>query len=254
MNMNCNEALKTQALFDGELDGREAEQAERHAQSCAACEELLDQLSAGQRALRNDLSYFGASESLRAGVVNAINVEAADNIIRFPVRIPPFWRGVTSGAMGMAAAAAIAAFVFTAPESDALISEVTNAHIRSMIGTHLVDVASTDPAGTERWLKLRTGVTSPVAAASSGFRLVGARADYVYGASSAVSVYRRGSHVVDVFAWSEREDEALPEAATSKGYNIVLWKKGTLVFCAISNIPQPELEKLASALGRETVT
>jgi anti-sigma factor RsiW len=252
MNMSCNEIFKTQALFDGELVGGEAEEAERHARSCAECEDLLGHLAAGRTALRSELSYFGASEFLRARIANAISAEASHNVVRFPGRVPPFWRGLTSGALGMAAAAAIAAFVFTAPESDALISEVTNAHIRSMIGTHLVDVASTDPSRTEQWLKLHTGVTSPVADASSGFRLVGGRADYVYGASSAVSVYRRGSHTVNVFAWTENEDETLPEAATSKGYNIVLWKRGTLVFCAISNIPHSDLEKLASALRRQT--
>jgi len=252
MNMNCNEALKTQALFDRQLEGEEAAQAERHAETCEECKDLQAQLAASRSAMREELSYFAAPDGFRSDIMDAIAAEERGKVAPFPPSARPFWRGVASGGPGMAAAAAIAVFALLPPESDALITEVTNAHIRSTIGAHLVDVASADPVQTERWLKVHTGVATPIADATTGFSLVGARADYVYGASSAVTVYRHGRHTVDVFAWAENEDEALPERATNRGYNVVIWKKGALVFCAISNIPSTELEKLASALGHQT--
>lgn len=250
--MNCNEALKTQALFDGELAGEEAAEAERHAKTCEECRNLQGQLASSRNTLRTELSYFAAPDSLRSGILNAITTEERTKVVRFPVGVRRFWQGMAAGGLGMAAAAALALFALLPPESNTLIAEVTDAHIRSTIGTHLVDVASADPVQTERWLKVHTGVTSPVADASTGFSLIGARADYVYGASSAVTVYRHGRHTVNVFAWTENEAEALPEQATNRGYNVVIWKKGSVVFCAISNIPSSELEKLASALRRQT--
>ena len=252
MNMNCNEALRTQALFDGELGGEEAGEAERHAETCEECKDLLGQLAASRGALRKELSYFAAPEGIRSRVLDAIAAEERGKVVRFPVSTRRFWQGVGAGGLGMAAAAALAVFALLPPESDALITEVTNAHIRSTIGTHLVDVASANPVQTEGWLKVHTGVTAPIADASTGFNLIGARADYVYGASSAVTVYRHGRHTVDVFAWAENEDESLPEHATNRGYNVVIWKKGAVVFCAISNIPMAELEKLASVLRHQT--
>ena len=252
MNMNCNEALKTQALFDGELNGQDTADATRHTATCEECKELLGQLTANRNALRKELTYSTAPDDLRSGILQAIAAEEHTKIVRFPVAARRFWQGVAAGGLGMAAAAALAVFALLPPESDALVAEVTDAHIRSTGGTHLVDVASVDPVQTERWLKAHTGVASPYADASTGFSLVGGRADYVYGASSAVTVYRHGRHTVDVFAWAEDEDEALPEQATNKGYNVVIWKKGSVVFCAISNIPMAELEKLASALGHQT--
>jgi anti-sigma factor RsiW len=252
MNMNCSEGLKTQALYDGELEGEKAAEAERHAATCEECKNLLGQLTANRNALRRELSYFGAPDNLRSSILEAITAEERAKIVRFPVAARRFWQGVAAGGLGMAAAAALAVFALLPPESDALVAEVTDAHIRSTGGAHLVDVASADPAQTERWLKAHTGVASPYADAATGFSLIGGRADYVYGASSAVTVYRHGGHTVDVFAWAEDEDEALPAQVTNKGYNIVIWKKGSVVFCAISNIPMVELEKLASALGHQT--
>jgi anti-sigma factor RsiW len=251
MVMTCNEILNTQAWFDGELDDATAHAAEGHAASCAECRRLLDELGETRVLIRDQATYFRADTALRARIDAALDAEEQPNVLPFRRPGGGFWRGALSGGLAMAAAAALAFFVLSPPETDELVAEVTNAHVRSLVGAHLVDFASSDPKAVGGWISSHSAVAmSSPASLPAGFRLIGARADYVYGSASAVSVFRRAGHVVNVFAWPEGEDETLPERATNKGYNIVFWKRGKMVFCAVSNISMAQLEEFSRSLQR----
>ena len=249
--MTCTDTLNTQALFDGELEGEAARAAERHVETCTECRALLADLKATRSAIRAAALYRKADASLRARISASLDAEARKSkgrVLAFArpstmVSTPrPFWAGALSGGIVTAAAAALAFFLLLPPESDALVADVTTAHIRSLVGAHLVDVSTDDPAAAGTWLKSHAGLTFRTDA-PSGFQLVGARADYLYGASAAAAVFKQGRHVVNVFAWKETEDENLPASAAAKGYNVVFWKKGDIVFCAVSNLPVASLQK-----------
>jgi anti-sigma factor RsiW len=193
--------------------------------------------------IRADARYYRAGDGLKTRIMDALDRESpdADAIVLRPGR-PHFWLGAASGMALSVLAAVLTIFLFMPSDTDELVSDVTNAHVRSLVGTHLTDVTGTDPARLESWLTAHAGLTPTIPDLSTkGFRLVGARADFIYGASTAVAVYKRGNHVVNMFAWAAQEDEALPESATKNGYNIVFWKKGNIVFCAASNIAMNEL-------------
>jgi anti-sigma factor RsiW len=249
--MTCTEALTTQALFDGELDGAAAVGAERHASGCAECSALLADLKAMRDGMKDEALRFEADDRLHKRLRSALNAADAR---RAPAKTSPrraFFGGAATGAMGMAMAAGLALFLLLPSDNDELIDEVANAHLRSLVGNHLTDIASSDPAQIQGWLATHAGVAQPAPSQVYGYALAGARADYVYGAASAAFVYRRGSHVVNVFAWPQKEnEETLPGSAASQGYNIVFWKRGNIVYCAISNLPLEELERFAQALGR----
>lgn len=246
--MACTEALNTQSLFDGELEGEAARAAEQHAQTCAECSDLLSQL----RATRSDIHvaslYYRADGALRARVAASLDAESRAGSRSTKRRVfswpRPFWIGALSGGLATAAAAALAFLLLLPPEMDALVADVTTAHIRSLVGTHLVDVSTADPGTASEWLGSHAGLTFQTRA-PAGYQLVGARADYLYGSNAAVAVYKRGRRVVNVFAWPEHEDEQLPASATANGYNIVFWKRGDIVFCAVSNLPAEDLKKFA---------
>jgi len=244
--MSCDEATNTQALFDEELDERAAAAAQLHAESCESCRLLLAELGAIRRTIRDGAAYHRADQKLRTRLNSALAADSAPRVVAFRPQSRPFWWGLLNGALVTAAAAALAIFLLSPPEADELVADVTSAHVRSLVGSHLLDIRSSDPRTVNRWLLQHTGL-SPTGAAqpSGGFRLVGARADYVYGAVSAVSIYRRENHVVNVFAWTETENEALPEAAMHDGYNIVFWKRGNVVFCAVSNVALDQLKRFA---------
>jgi anti-sigma factor RsiW len=250
--MSCDQALNTQVWFDGELAGGAATEAQRHAGTCAECTALLAGLAATREAIRGTATHHRAGPVLRARLNAALDREEAggvSTVVQFRRRGRGYWGGALSGALTTAAAAAVAAFLLFPADSDELVSEVTSAHVRSLVGTHLLDLSASDVGTVDSWLATHTGLAKPFPNVSTkGYRLVGARADYVYEASAAVAVYRHGSHVVNVFAWTLHEDEALPETASHNGYNIVFWKRGNVVYCAVSNLPMNVLAAFSKSL------
>ncbi len=63
-----------------------------------------------------------------------------------------------------------------------------------------------------------------------------------------MAVYRKGNHVVNVFAWATDEDQGLPDKASNAGYNIVFWRKGNVVYCAVSNLAMDDLKSFTDRL------
>jgi anti-sigma factor RsiW len=243
--MACNEILNTQALFDGALEGEAARAAERHRDGCADCMRLWAEMESVRNAIRRSVPRHTADADLRARIAAALDAEEAGKVVRLgSLRPRAFWLGALNGTLVTAAAAAVAFFFLMTPETDELVGDVTSAHIRSMVGNHLVDVSTDRPAVAASWLKSHAGLAFNVSP-PKGAVLVGARADYVYEASAAVAVYRVHNRVVNVFAWTAREDEDLPKAATGPIYNIAFWKRGNVVFCAVGNLPVETLESFA---------
>ncbi len=241
--MPCSEALRTQSYFDRALEANELREAEAHIQGCAECAKLLRDLETMHRAMRESASYHRASPALRARVAAALDSEKSASAPWFAFRSRPFWTGAVSGALSAAAAAAIALMVLLPSDADEVLADVTAAHMRSLVGTHLVDVASNDADTVKPWLMHHAGIAPPVADFSGkGFRLIGGRADFVYEGGAGVTVYRHGTHVVNVFAWTAKEDEDLPESASNDGINVVFWKKDGVIYCAVSDLSVEQLK------------
>ena len=64
--MQCAESLRVQAYFDGEVDAVSAAEIERHAEHCAECRALLQDLQRVRTVLRENISYASAPPPLRA--------------------------------------------------------------------------------------------------------------------------------------------------------------------------------------------
>jgi anti-sigma factor RsiW len=98
------------------------------------------------------------------------------------------------------------------------------------------------------WFAGHADVSPPVADfAREGYQLVGGRVDYLDGHRAAVTVYRHGAHIINVFAWTYH-GETLPNLTTRNGYHIVFWNSGNLAFCAISDTALDELLVLTQLL------
>jgi anti-sigma factor RsiW len=241
--MSCERTLQTQAYFDGELDAVAAAEAETHLETCADCAAVLEQADSVRRLVRDKASYHRASDALWARVSEAAPARAA---------AMPWYRSVWTGAAGgagvTAMVAALAFFVLLPPAAEPLIADVTNAHLRSLASAHLIDVESTDRHTVKPWLAVHADLSPPVADfAAQGFKLVGGRVDFLEGERAAVTVYRHGAHIVNVFAWANYH-EALPEFATRNGYHIVFWRSGNLTFCAVSDTSVDDILALAKLL------
>jgi anti-sigma factor (TIGR02949 family) len=252
--VGCAESLRLQAYFDGEIDAVSAADIERHAEHCAECRALLQDLEQTRTAIRRDLTHGRAPPELRARIMRALDQETAvktprpNGWGRSTWRTRPFWVGALGG-IGSAAVAATLAFVLLSPAStNPVLDDVMAAHLRSLMPSHLIDVVSTDQHTVKPWFAGHTDV-SPVVAdfAQQGYRLMGGRADYLDHQRSAVVVYQHGPHVINVFSWAARQ-RALPKNTTRNGYHMAFWKAGDLEYCAVSDTGWDELLGLVRLL------
>jgi anti-sigma factor RsiW len=246
--MSCNEALRLQAYFDGELDAGAVLEVERHLEGCADCALLLADLEAARKLIRQNAPYHRADGGLRKAVTKSLDREEGVRRPAFASR--RFLSGAASGA-GAMALAALAVFFFYAPQADPLAGDLMNAHLRSLMSDHLIDVASSDRHTVKPWFAGHTDVSPPAADfAQQGYRLIGGRADYVDGHRAAVVVYRHGLHVINVFAWASGAGK-LPDEATRKGYHIVCWRSADLDYCAVSDTGMDELLDLVRLIKQQ---
>jgi anti-sigma factor (TIGR02949 family) len=256
--VQCAESLRVQAYFDGEVDAISAADIERHVANCGECSALLGDLERVRTALRKDLSVERAPLELRANIALALDRESAAEVPRLEVlrpaanprnrRVRSFWAGAFGGVGATALAAGLAMFLLVPRFANPLTDELVNAHVRSLMPAHLIDVVSTDRHTVKPWFAGHADV-SPVVAdfEGQGYRLVGGRVDYLDHQRSAVVVYQHGAHVINVFSWAAN-GRTLPGNATRSGYHLVFWKSGDLAYCAISDTALDELDGLVRLL------
>jgi anti-sigma factor RsiW len=163
---------------------------------------------------------------------------------------PSFGRGVLTGAGGGLLAAALAFFLIApsviSPRA-ALLDDLVNAHVRSLLPAHLVDVESTDRHTVKPWFAGHVDVSPAVYEFTpQGYHLLGGRADYFEHQRAAVLVYQHGAHVINVFSWAG--EGALPADTTRNGYHLAFWEEGNLRYCAVSDTGWSELLKLVSLI------
>lgn len=244
--MSCERALEVQAYVDGELDAAASLAIERHIETCADCRALRAELEELRTAMTQHARYERPTPEFRGRIEAAIAREAR--------AAPPrsFWKGAFSGAMATALAATIAFFVILPSPGDRMADDVVAAHLRSLVGNHLIDVASSNHHVVKPWFAGRADISPPVEDFTQrGFVLTGGRIDFVDGKRTAVVVYRHGGHVVNVFAWKD-DGSVRPGARSVNGFNLLSWKEGGLTFCAVSDTAPQELRALADLIRKNS--
>jgi len=253
--MPCAEsATRLQAYFDGEVDSMSAAEIERHIAQCVECRAELEALGEMRAALRSDLSYERTPPELRDRIVRALDRDGAVKTARPTERAASawgsrsFWMGAGGGFACAAAAAGVAFLFLASPGAGPLLNDLVNAHVRSLMPAHLIDVESTDRHTVKPWFAGHADV-SPVVAdfADQGYRLVGGRADFFGHQRAAVVVYQHGAHIINVFSWS-KDRGAPPDNTTRNGYHLAFWTSGNLQYCAVSDTGWDELFKLEALL------
>jgi anti-sigma factor RsiW len=252
--MPCAETeRRLHAYLDGELDALGAAAFEGHLETCAECRAALEGLQAMRSALRAELPYERAPAALAARITAALDRETSATARGRPARArsaQSFGRGLLAGAGGGVLAAALAFFLI-APHAisprEPLLDDLVNAHVRSLLPAHLVDVESTDRHTVKPWFAGHVDVSPAVYDfTAQGYRLLGGRADYFAHQRAAALVYQHGAHVINVFSWAG--ERALPADTTRNGYHLAFWEEGNLRYCAVSDTGWPELLKLVSLI------
>jgi anti-sigma factor RsiW len=236
--MICEETeILLHALIDGELDAGHARELEDHIAGCPRCAaQLLSYRQMSKAVARTDLRYTAPPELRR-------RIEAS-----LPKTQAPNRRAVLRGfAMGSAvsaiAATGLVAIVLRGDDEQRIMSEVVSAHLRSLQAGHLTDVLSTDQHTVKPWFNGKLDVAPPVVdLTAQGFTLIGGRLDYVDTRPTGAIIYRRRSHVINLFVAqtaSAKRHPAKPE--TIQGFNIRRWSERGLNYWAVSDLAADEL-------------
>lgn len=236
------------AYFDGELDAANTQAFEDHLKTCPGCAQALS----GLQGLRDELATSNlrsrAPESLRRSVDAMLEAETPKPVRRGSAILP--W-GLSAG---FAAMAATFAMITVLPSAGALETQLVADHVRSTLGTRLVDVETSDRHTVKPWFNGKVDFAPPVVdLADAGFPLVGGRLDYLDGHRVAALVYRRNRHVINLFVWPQDQTVRRPALGDAHaGYAVVHWTEAGLQFWAVSDVDPRDLRTFGAVFAART--
>jgi adenylate cyclase len=129
------------------------------------------------------------------------------------------------------------------------IKEVVAAHIRADIGGSAIEFASSDPAEVEAWLLRHSEYAAKVRDVERwGYRLRGARMDYVGERTVGACVYERDTRLISIFMFPETDSSPVAICGQRNRYSALSWRDETgTICCSVSQVTVEVLEHLAEA-------
>ena len=236
------------AHVDGELDLVTEREIERHLGECQQCHQVEEQINALRHAVTSDAPDFRAPAHLRRNIRAALRREEASE--RTNTSFWPIF--AASAAFALLILGLISFQTSRTSHEGIIVDEVIANHVRSLLATHLVDVASSDQHTVKPWFDGKIDFAPDVHDfAMSGFPLVGGRLDYLDGRSVVALVYQRNKHPINVFIAPAPETTGTsPISLTRRGYHILSWTQREMKYWAISDLNETELRQFASLLAR----
>ena len=251
--MACQEQKdRIEAYADGELDLASSLEIERHLARCEACAAALENLQVLRTVLAGASLNFDAPPKLATRVRASIRKQEKV----FGMGVLPTWRWFTIAAPAFSVAILGLALVMVsrAPAAgDLLNQEIVSAHVRSLMGSHLMDFPSSDQHTVKPSFTGRIDFSPEVKDLSSqGFVLLGGRLDYLDRRPAAALIYQRRKHIINLFIWPSEDGAGAGAVETSlRGYNLIGWNQTGMRHWAVSDLNLTELRSFSQAFQEE---
>jgi anti-sigma factor RsiW len=242
--MNCSQDL-IEAYMDEELDPGLTAAVEEHLSNCRACSEAHSRLREQKASIRSVAPYYTAPVQLERSIRDALRQAAANETSAAPANPPWRWLAIAASILlAISVSWNIRPSQGRLAANDLVAQNILAGHIRSLIGTHLLDVPSSDRHTVKPWFNGKLDFSPEVKDfASQGFPLIGGRLDYLMDRSVAALVYGRRQHVINVFTWPSGPSTVTESHLSRNGYNVIHWVHGPMTFWAVSDIAISELEQ-----------
>jgi anti-sigma factor RsiW len=142
--------------------------------------------------------------------------------------------------------------------NEALVAEAVNDHLRILYGAHPVEVESGGIHQVKPWFEGRVDFAPVVPfGGDDDFPLQGGAVAYFVDRKAAAFVFKRRLHVITLLVFPA-EGLAWPAApahpigtsrgtsSTSRGFHVLVWRKGDLGYALVSDVDPRDLDALAA--------
>ena len=253
------DARQIDAFVDGELDLDSQLAMEERLRDDTSLRRQVDETRQLREAIQEGADYNAAPAALRVRIAAMQASQQGLAPAASPDRALPradllqrwfSWRPLAVG-MGFAALLAMTvnlAWLQTSREQQ-LADDVLASHVRSTLGAHLVDVASSERHTVKPFLSLKLGFSPPVNELRiPGSTFLGGRVVYLDQRPVAALVYRQGEHIVNAFVWPSTGSDSAPRYSAERGYQTAHWIHGHMNHWVISDVNREEFQALVRAL------
>jgi anti-sigma factor RsiW len=238
--------LPIHAYLDGELDPTNALAVEKRMATDPALAAECDRIETLQRMIREHLPRETAPPELRTRIETRLGMRPPRNRL---AQAQFSWRALAASIAVSALVAGSSTSMFLSPSrSDMAREGIVDAHIRSLMASQPIDVASSDRHTVKPWFNGRIPQAPRVVdLAKQDFPLVGGRIDVVGEVPVPTLVYRHGKHIISLTAvpMSGHASSAQVPSAVS-GYNIDRWSEDGVTYWAVSDVAAADLEKFVA--------
>jgi anti-sigma factor RsiW len=197
-----------------------------HVQSCLSC------------AISANASYYETPKGLEEKIRRSLRRETTAS---------PNWRmwAVAAAALLVASLGGNMLLLTSRPDPwQMTANNILSAHVRSLAGTHLLDVPSSDQHTVKPWFNGKLDF-SPYVPTVDGFPLLGGRLEYFDGRPAAALIYGRNKHIINLFTWPSAKQ--VPETIrTRNGFHMESWSSNGMTFWAVSDLNEGELREFIS--------
>lgn len=239
------------AFVDNEMSSTEAAAVQRHVESCSSCSAHVESLLKLKAAL-SELPGPEASGSLREQLVQRLRGEKRP----LPVVLGGRWGLVVAGVAAAMLVVAVSWWAGSYRADQRMYASMLTDHQRPLSPDAATDMMTSDRQALWQWLNEHTSFFLPSSLVSrSTLALLGGRIATMGGDEVAAVQYHMGEKRVSLFAMESHAP--MPTSArkstfkgqplfidTHQGYNVLMWREGDLLICAVSALAHGGLMKM----------